>query len=142
MVSFCTNSDASITLPCTTGISEDSTAALYAIDNVTTLDRRVLTMSLPNIKSGQTLYAMIPAGLVRDNSQNSNPLAAGMLTSGSTTYSFTIIDEDTVAPILQMITPSITSGSATTISSGDKIELYFSEAVQAGTGVNVVIDGS
>jgi hypothetical protein len=79
VVSFCTNSDASDTVPCTTGAYSDGSAALYAVENATTLDRRYLSMSLPSIKNGQTLYAMLPAGLVMDTSPTSNGLASGLL---------------------------------------------------------------
>merc|ERR1719217_1525655 len=94
-------------------------------------------MSLPDLKNGQTLYAMMPTGLVKDISPASNPLTSGMLQSGISTYSFSVIDEDTVQPTLQMIVPSITSASTTTILGTDKIKLYFSEAVQAASGVNI-----
>eukprot|EP00746_Dinoflagellata_sp_MGD_P074176 gnl/MRDRNA2_/MRDRNA2_29997_c0_seq1.p1 gnl/MRDRNA2_/MRDRNA2_29997_c0~~gnl/MRDRNA2_/MRDRNA2_29997_c0_seq1.p1 ORF type:complete len:2479 (-),score=415.20 gnl/MRDRNA2_/MRDRNA2_29997_c0_seq1:427-7653(-) len=123
VITFCTNSNAEIDgLPaCAAAVYASGGAVTFDVASAS-LDRRNLTLDLTqNLKIGQTLYMLMPAGLVKDATVSSNALA----NVEKNAYYFTVTEQDTVNPVMHYhTTPSLTSGS---------VMLYFSESVQATT---------
>jgi hypothetical protein len=128
-ITFCTNSDAEIDgLPaCAAAVYASGGSVTFDVAS-SSLDRRNLTLDLTqDLKFGQTLYMLMPAGLVKDATISSNAMAV----VEKDAYYFTVTEQDTVNPVMHHhTTPTLTSGS---------VVLYFSEAVQATTlgGANI-----
>jgi hypothetical protein len=107
-VKFCLNSntdDSSANTPhCTAGRYFDQGSATFDI-SYAHIDRRVVTMNPSrDLKIGQKLYVLMPAGVVADltTPRNTNTATTGGFKgSGANSYIFKVNDEDTIGPTLQ-----------------------------------------
>merc|ERR1719265_1334250 len=132
-ISFCTTSAGT----CTLGMMGSSPATFEVngtMDNVV-MDKRSMALPSLTFSNGQTLYPVLPAGLVKDVSAASTDLAE--LATSSSGLRMAIVPTESSKPVLQMISPAMTSTSNPTIALTDTVTLYFSEAVQAFYGANI-----
>eukprot|EP00746_Dinoflagellata_sp_MGD_P166558 gnl/MRDRNA2_/MRDRNA2_96532_c0_seq1.p1 gnl/MRDRNA2_/MRDRNA2_96532_c0~~gnl/MRDRNA2_/MRDRNA2_96532_c0_seq1.p1 ORF type:complete len:3796 (-),score=582.92 gnl/MRDRNA2_/MRDRNA2_96532_c0_seq1:173-9922(-) len=128
---FCLNSDAALSgsPACTIADYSDESDATFDMSSATISRRQVTLNPSKDLKVGQKLYMLLPAGSVQEVG------GAKLGSEGETTYSFTVIDADNTKPSIQYVgTPSVTAGS---------VVLYFSEAVQSNSApaVNDVTSG-
>lgn len=144
-VSFCTNSDATAgdristatapTVACTSGVNSLDLPATIDVSTVT-LDRRKVTLNpVYDFKIGQKLHMVMPAGFIQDVITSGDNAMAKVEAAA---YSFTIKDEDTVKPHVDYVTaPSLLVANG-----GGAVTIFFSEAIQAGSGSNPISNSS
>jgi hypothetical protein len=110
--------------------TDESEAIFNTTNDAHTLDRRVLSMTLSkDFKVGQTLYAIIPEGLVTDLSLATYSLAANGGRTGP--YSFSIMEEDTIKPQILYAVPDTSGSNYPMIEATGSVVLHFSEAIQS-----------